>query len=190
MSIVILVAAFALFVASVTVIGVALYDQFDHPADVSVPGTTSVELKAGDYLLWQESGPESGSSGLNFGGTYGSAITPAEVSVTSPGGRRLPLSVPSGVQTLSNGSLTYTGVVGFQASTPGYYTIRVEGHEATKVIVDLSWSGLFASIAGWIGGAVIACVLGAGGMALLIVMLVRASDARRRARTSAYRGYY
>ncbi len=188
-SIAVLVVATALFVVSAVMIGTKLYDQFSHTPNVAVPGTTSIHLEPGDYLLWQESGPASGSSGAGFGAIYGNQITPDEVSVTSPGGQRLPLSLPSGTETITTGSFTYTGVIGFHASSSGYYQIVVHGHSSTQVILALSWGGLFSSIAGWIGGAIVACVLGAGGISLLIVMLVRRGDAKRRAQRSAYIRY-
>jgi predicted heme/steroid binding protein len=142
---------------------------FDAPV-ADVPGTLTATLDLGTHNVYARSG----------------IITSSDVRVTAPGGSSVVTSNPTVNETITRGSVTYTGVAQFEAEDAGSYTITITDVPATQVIVAPSLGEVAVRAGIWVLGMVLGGLLFVVGLILLIVGLVRRSRARRGPPPGAY----
>ncbi|MDQ6615291.1 MAG: hypothetical protein M3083_11225 [Actinomycetota bacterium] len=93
---------------------------------LTTPGTLQRQLKAGTWLVAQNTGSRSGALGFTFGHNNAPDLEPNQVKVTGPDGSQLPVERVKVHQTITKGSRIYTAAVQFDVHSPGAYTIRVD----------------------------------------------------------------
>ena len=88
---------------------------------------------------------------------------------------------PGSRQTLGRGDTSYLGIAEFKVTTTDDYTIHVTGARGEPFFVTRSFGDLARHVAGWFILMGAGILLGIVGIVLLIVGVVRRSNARRRA---------
>ncbi len=106
-------------------------------------------------------------------------ISPAQVTVTSSNGQRIPVNGPgSTTETLTRNSTTYLGQVRFQITTAGDYDVAVGGPPGVPFIVSNTLGDIARQVAWWFVLMAVGFVLAVLGIVLAIVGAAR----RRRPR--------
>ncbi|HYA67484.1 MAG TPA: hypothetical protein VED63_02015, partial [Acidimicrobiales bacterium] len=165
-AVVLLVVGAGLVAPGIAFMARGFIDQVALSPSMSVPGTRTFVLAPGDYELYE---------------AEGSVPVPAlSVSVTGPDGASVPVYVPSGVATITRGTVDYGAVVGFQAVGAGAYTLAVqtENSEPDRVIVAESLTSLLRSMAAWAAAVGVGVLMGIAGVVLLVVSIVAYHRAR------------
>lgn len=166
-AIVLLVVGAGLVAPGLVFIARGIIDEVALSPSMSVPGTRTFVLTPGSYELYEAEGSDS--------------VPALSVSVTGPDGASVPVFVPSGVATISRGTVDYGATVGFQAAAAGAYTLAVqtEDSEPDRVIVAQSMTSLLRSMAAWAAVVGLGVLLGVAGVVVLVVSIV--GDRRARA---------
>jgi hypothetical protein len=162
-------------IAVALVIGVPCVVQAVRPlADVfsgsahAVPGQIRVDLDPGEHFVYLET----------TGRDVPTPLFPGQVTITSPSGRPVAVRGPgAATQTITRGSDVYTGMVRFTVGEDGEHLIRVATEQPGRAVVAPSLGQTVGRAAGWFAGALAAGLLGALGIVLLIVGMVRRSRA-------------
>ncbi len=129
-----------------------------------VPGTASVHLSSGDYLVYERSNSE---------------IAPSMVTVTSDTGDPISVDAPdTGNDRIPRDGSVYVGAVKFHAPAPGYYNVRVDAPLASRVIVARPVEDTLRRAIGWWALA----LAGAGAAITGVVMWIVGASRRKRAR--------
>jgi len=143
----------------------AIVRSFTSQHVVLAPGSTPLELKSGKYVVFERTG----------------SLRPDQVRVTGPDEETVAVtSLGDESETITRGSVEYTGTATFRASTPGEYVVEITS-EPRQAVVARSLIDTFGGVVGWfllglLGGFVVVL-----GVVLLIVGIVRRSRAANRA---------
>lgn len=148
---------------------------------MSVPGTSSLTLETGTWIIYEATGTSRGSGPIVGGVT---TIRPSDVTVTGPDGATVPTGIPGGTQTVTVNSTVYTGAVSFPVNTTGTYRITIDDVDSGTVLVGRSVFDEFKSIGIWIVVFLSSGLLFLIGLIVLIVGIVRRSKANRTNRMS------
>lgn len=100
-----------------------------------------------------------------------------DVTVTAPDGSLVPVETPRWNETLTRGTSVYTAAVSFEVDVEGVYRVAV-ATPGTEVILAPGFSSILAGAVGWIVLAGLAGLLFVIGGVLLVVGLVKSSNAR------------
>jgi Protein of unknown function (DUF2510) len=119
------------------------------------------------------------------------ALSPQQVQVRAANGAQIPTTaMPNGLsESQTRGGLGYVAEVRFTITTPGTYTVKVNGARGTPILLSKSFGDLAKHAVGWFVLMGIGMLIGLIGVILLIVGIVRR---RRFARgpAPAYAGGY
>jgi hypothetical protein len=146
-----------------------------------------VELEKGPYLVYEQTGHSA--PGDSWGMRPGRALTvhPGDVSVTATDGTHVPVGPITGLtETITRGSLQYTGAARFDVLRHGTYVVDVTTPH-TRVIVAPSITSGFRGTLKWIALGGLSGVLFLIGVVLLIVGIVKS---RRSPATATPAGWY
>lgn len=155
----------------------SLVSGFGSP--VTTPTTVTRTLESGTtYAIYERSSLASGA------GTESdpllATVSPADVTVTGPGGVQVPVTDPGAMtQTFTNGGTQYFAVATFDAPASGSYEITIAS-EGAELLIAPSFSAFGRSIA-WVAAIGLGGLLALLGLILLIVGLVRRSSSKRAA---------
>lgn len=157
-------------------IGVATFTAFvDHINDfvrIDVPGTETVTLDAGKYIVFLEYP----GAGDDF------STTPSvDFNITDPDGDPVAIASFFGSQTYNADSHEGEALFTFTAQESGRYTVSSEGEFATIAIGEGLFGGLFAGIAGAAASAFIGVV---AALVIMIITAIRRSSSRTRRQLS------
>lgn len=170
-----------LLVAAGSQIAPATWSSLNGP-HIDVPGTRSLDLDDGTNVLFERTGNQvSGGVGPVTGSftQVGSAsFGPEDVAVTAPDGSLVPIRWAGNVQTIQTGDDIYIGVVEFEVTQDGEYSIEISAGGPSDVIVSKDIGESLSDLIGWFA-------LGVAGVILMgiatVAMIVRAArDARAR----------
>ena len=165
-------AVFLTGVAWAVVAFVVIIGQVDSFARVPIPGTGTVSLQRGGYVVYYEE------PGAPSGPVPAGHINIAPLSASAAVGSLTPYS---GNVTYQFGSRSGSAVLGLQIARSGTFLVRA----TSPVAVAGSHLAFGPSIAPWIAAAVVpAIVLGLAGIAGAIVVAVIRHSRARRARMS------
>ena len=143
----------------------AIVRSFTSQHVVLAPGSTPLELKPGKYVVFERTG----------------SLRPDQVRVTGPDEETVAVtSLGDESETITRGSVEYTGTATFRASTSGEYVVEITS-EPRQAVVARSLIDTFGGVVGWfllglLGGFVVVL-----GVVLLIIGIVRRSRAANRA---------
>lgn len=160
--------------------------RFEGAPAIAVPGSRTIELRAGDYSLYQLQVFASG------GGATADALDPVnDVTVHGPmragpgnsssaTGTSVPVTNSPGIG-FANGNI-YTAALGFRAPKPGRYTITVLSLQHGTIVLAPSLGTLLGSVSDWLIAFGIGVLLAVAGLVMLVIGLVGrpAGAARRR----------
>ncbi len=144
------------------------------------PGSTTVTIeKPGDWAVYERTGTSTQNGPVTTTQNRSTALRPADVTVTGPGGQSVSTVSVFTNETLSPGDGVYTAAVQFHADRAGQYTVEVSGDRSGRAIVARKLSDQFGDVVWWLVG-----MLGSGlvfviGIIALIVSAVRTSRANR-----------
>jgi len=170
----VMLGSIVLLVVSLVMIGRPVIDEFTNAPTMAYPGSATLHLGPGSYLIYARI--ESYSESVGPVGTR--PITPAGTSVTGPGGPVV-LSAPTASATTTRNSALYAADVAFTLTSSGTYKVRITSPGPGQALISLSYSGLLHSVAGWLVVALLAALAGIVATAFFIVTLVRRRRARR-----------
>ena len=144
------------------------------------PTTVAITCQVGDYDVYQYIGIQSSGTGGTVSGGGQVTMTASDVEVTGPSGGRVAVADADGSETITLGSSSYQNAVRFHAGTPGVYLVRVAAVQPSSIVVAPSLGSQFLRAAPWLVLAGAGGLLVVGGVAWLIVAIVR----RRRVATT------
>lgn len=150
---------------------------------LTTPGTEAITCDAGTYVVYQLTGSTMSGFAFSIAKNGFPTLIPSEVMVADADGHQLPPHEDENAETITRGSLIYTGAVTFAVHRAGRYVIEIAPPIRTEVIVAPSVAGLFFSHWPWLVTAGAGFLAGAVGSILLVVGLIR----RRKASERAYR---
>jgi hypothetical protein len=160
------VVGFALFIA----VGLSgILGAVAHQA----PVTLTVQCQVGDYYVYQDTGTRQSAGGTSVTTSGEVTMTTADVRVTGPDGNRVATFTGSGAETITIGSAQYADAVGFHASTSGAYLVRIAAVTPSSVVVAPSVGSQFLRAAPWLALAGVGGLLVVGGVAWLVIAIVR-----------------
>lgn len=136
---------------------------------MAAPGSQSFDLDAGENAVYERVANQ-------FDDT---TITPADVSVTAPGGAAVKVSPVAGDEILAAENGTYAAVARFKADPAGRYEVKLANATPSRVVVGPTYTGLGRRIAPWLLGGFGAGLLFLIGFVVWIVGLVRRPKAPR-----------
>ncbi|MCU0278938.1 MAG: DUF2510 domain-containing protein [Candidatus Nanopelagicales bacterium] len=140
----------------------------------STPGSSSTQLEPGTYVVYENIGFQGSRPGFV-------TVDPDSITVSGPGGDVVTTCVSCGASssTLTLGSTTYVGVVSFQVTQAGEYTVASEDDTGAQLVLGPSLAdaigGIFGSLSGffgWTGLAIVGALLGVAGLIWLIIAAV------------------
>jgi hypothetical protein len=153
----------------------------------TILGTDSVALPAhlqrhfgsGTYEVYQRTGTRGGGGGFTFSNDEPPTLQPQDVVVVGSDGSQLVTSPALGAQeTITRGSGSYTGVVTFNVTTSGDYTVNIAADGGLpEAIVTRSIGSAAHAAAKWLVLLVLGALAAAIGVVLLIVGIVRRNRA-------------
>jgi hypothetical protein len=148
------------------------------------PVDQSIQLGAGDYVVYQQTGTASGGRISGNGGYCNGCLAPLtlqprDVQVTGPDGAAIATGYPRGADTLTRNGEIYSGAVSFHAAHSGRYEIRVHPAGAETVIISKDIVSEVLSGLIWVLGLVAGGLLLVIGFILLIVHWTRRSRVNR-----------
>ena len=148
---------------------------------VALPAHLQRHFDTGTYEVYQRTGTSGGGGGFTFSNGQPPTLRPADVVVTGPDGSRLATNYASGArETIGRGSGTYTGVVTFDITSSGDYTVDIAADGGfPEAIVARSIGSAAHAAAKWLVLLVIGALAAAVGLVLLIVGIVRRNRASR-----------
>jgi hypothetical protein len=151
------------------------------------PAQMVLELEPGPYLVYELTAQKRSRGPLTFENGRPVTVRSADVTVKSTDGTKVPVGAVTGFsETVTQGSLEYTGAVRFDVLVNDTYVIKVDTPN-TQVLVAPSLASGFRRSIGWFGLGALSFMLFAVGGVLLIVGLVRG---RKRAVASVPPGWY
>jgi hypothetical protein len=141
------------------------------------PGTRSLHLTRGEYLIYERTGS------AGFGGITNSdnpaTITASEVTVFDPNNVRVPVYEHTGVsERLNENGDTFVGAVTFTAPSTGQYSVHIETPTPRKVLIAHPLINTVEKSLPWWGVMVLGAAAATTGAVLWIVGAAR----RRRQR--------
>jgi hypothetical protein len=140
---------------------------------LNTPGTTSLDLKAGQYKVYERTGFTGGGSGFNFSNNNDVTLGVESVTVTSPDGSPIAMHRVAADETITRGSRVYTSALGFSIPRRGRYEVQVGNTQGGQIIVSRSIVDTFGAVAPWIATGALAVLTLLVGFTLLIVGSVR-----------------
>ena len=163
---------------------VGVFGAVEHYPTVSVPGESSMSLKAGTYKIFVEYP----GAGVDFGVPVGVGA----VTVTGPQGQRIPINASNFRETYSWNGREGRSIGEFVAPTSGSYLVSVEqsatgSPQYARVTVG---KGIDSSVAGQILGAIGVAAVGVVlGLVFIIVTAVRRSRWKKQSGPPPFSGY-
>lgn len=143
-SLIVLGAGLVVLAASLLVMVPQLFDAINGPR-FPIPGSQTMDLETGTWVLYQRTGTSSAAGGFSFETDRGVTLGPHEVTITGPAPVQ-PYGDSWGAETITRGNATYTGAVRFDIDTAGEYTITVQGEpsQTGEVLVARPVTALFS----------------------------------------------
>ncbi len=149
----------------------------DHPPRMSAPGSTTLALDPGTYVIFEHPSSPRVPSYCPISSqcaTFG----PSDVDVVSTSGVRLVVDADLSSDRITEGDLTYRGVVEFHVARAGSYRIVVRPSAPGHLVIDPSPGQEVHAFAGWIA-------LGGAGLIGIVTGVVSIARTRRRRRLPA-----
>jgi hypothetical protein len=146
---------------------------------VALPAHLQRHFSAGTYEVYQRTGTRGGGGGFTFSNDQPATLQPTDVVVVGPDGSRLATNPTFGAtETITRGSGSYTGVVTFDVTTSGDYTVDIAADGGLpEAVVTRSIGSAAHAAAKWIVLLVLGALAAAIGLVLLIVGIVRRNRA-------------
>jgi len=153
-------------------VGKGVSDDLSSPS-FPVPTRQSVQLDAGDYVVYGSASSSEIGSGIE------------SVTVTAPGGGAVPAH-SSTSQTLTRNGSSYRSVVTFTAATTGRYQLDVQGDAGRTVVIGRSFTEYLGGLGTGVVVGILSALLFLVGLVLIIVGAVKRSNARRAPAPAGY----
>ncbi len=142
-------------------------------------GVAHLHLTPGTYRVYERTGTITGSGGLTFSHNDAVAIRAGDVSVTGPGGSVLPAYDVGPNETITRNRIIFTAAVGFKVPATGDYEVTILAGRQGQVLVNRSLGDSVRAALGRIAVAGVGMLILIGGVALLIIGIVRRGRVRR-----------
>jgi hypothetical protein len=158
-------------------VGNAVHDLTSGPA-YATPMDETVSLKGGGYVIYTES---LGLSGAGASPSFSSGLSDlsvSDVTVTDSSGGRLAVTNRGQLQTVSRGSATFYGGIGFRTPGPGRYRIEISRSTGGHVLVVQDFGVTARRAVGWVIVALCCIPLFFVGLAVTIVGFTRRTQAQ------------
>ncbi|HET9657134.1 MAG TPA: DUF2510 domain-containing protein [Kineosporiaceae bacterium] len=143
------------------------------------PMDRTLSLDAGDYLVYERTGRQTGGGGVQFRENHSTTLIRSDVTVHGADGQSLEIRYPGPVtQNLTRDGDIYTGAVRFTVPAKGLYRVVVDSGQRLQVIVAPSLGSGLSGV-GWLLAG-----MGAGAVTLvvgLILLMVGLLSGRQRA---------
>lgn len=141
---------------------------------LTVPEEDSRLLEATEYALLEGTGTQTSVGGVSTSTNRPTSLTPADVTVTGPGGATVPVRpTGNGTETFTRNGVVFTAFAYVTIPAAGEYTIALTGTPGAQVLVNRSISSGLRGMLPWILGGVAGGLMLVVGLVLLLVALVR-----------------
>ena len=174
LSVVVLIFGLVIGVVGVVKAVAPLVRTLGSSPEFATPQTASLRLSSGDYIVYERTG-----SGFSLSGGA-TTLTPADVVVTAPDGRRLAVRFASDSERITRNGDAYEGAVRFSTPEAGRYELHITG-SAGRVIVARSLEDTIRAGLPWWGVALLGGAVAVAGLVMWIV-----GGARRRRLRNQY----
>lgn len=127
---------------------------------IAAPSEATFDFDAGEYSVYQRAD--------------GTAVqlAPASISISGPSGD-VTVRGAGPTETLSRGALVFESVARFTIEEAGRYTVRIQGSEATEVVIGPSLAAVLTSAVPWLVLVALGLLVALVGLGLLIAAMVR-----------------
>jgi hypothetical protein len=176
LSIALIVAGLGLAIPTGIIAIEPLLDTLGSSPRFEVPGTATMHLDKGNYLLYEKTG------GNDFGldSDEPTTIGPDDVTVRAPDGTEVQIYDRGSVtETITRAGDSYTGAVRFTTPSAGDYDVTVRNTTAETAVVAPPITDTVEDALGWFALAGLGGLIFVTGVVLLIVGIVRRSRASR-----------
>ena len=170
----------ALGVLSVVMVTLPLLRLVRDAPSVTTPGSVTLYLHKGLYKVFEPTGTATAGPVPGVSSSGVTAISANDVNVSGPDGHPIPVSDSRADEGITRGRRHYSSAVAFRVSTPGGYTVRIAGARG-DALVTRSLAYAVRSRVGWVAGIPVGGLLFLIGLVLLVVGIVRRSNARKAA---------
>jgi hypothetical protein len=168
----------ALGVLSVVMVTLPLLRLVRNAPSVTTPGSVTVYLHKGLYKVFEPTGTATAGPAPAVSSSGVTTISARDVNVSTSDGRPVPVSDARADEVISRGRRHYASAVAFRVSAPGAYTVRI-GAARGDAVISRSLADAVRSRVGWLAGIPVGGLLFLIGLVLLVVGIVRRSNARR-----------
>ncbi len=181
LSLVTIVLGVAVGVASIVVIVVNVSHDILGPT-YAIPSTISLHLGTGTHIILERTGAQNGFDA----GTRNVDLDPSQIDVVGPSGERVPVTYTSGNETIARPNGTYVSAVEFRVRRSGNYRVGIHASRPGLVMVQQSIGEVARRSVVWALGIALGALLVLAGIIMLIVGIVRRSNAKQRAMAPTY----